>query len=99
MINKLQAFLPAYPIEKAWVFGSYARGEETRKSDIDIMVRFDKNIQISLFDYIGIMNDLEDLFHRKIDLVEEGQVRAWAQESVEQEKILIYEIENHCENQ
>ena len=94
IINKLQAFFPSYPIEKAWVFGSYARGEETRKSDIDIMVRFDKDVHISLFDYIGLMNDLEDLFRKKIDLVEEGQLRIWAQESVEKEKILIYERED-----
>jgi len=39
IVNKLNTFFPAYPIEKAWVFGSYARGEEIRKSDIDIMVR------------------------------------------------------------
>jgi len=39
IVNKLNAFFPSYPIEKAWVFGSYARGEETRESDIDIMVR------------------------------------------------------------
>ena len=92
--NKLRAFFPAYPVEKAWVFGSYARGEETRKSDVDIMVRFDKNADISLFDYIGIMHDLEDLFHKKVDLVEEGQLRRWAQESVEKEKILVYERAN-----
>ena len=90
-INKLQAFFPTYPIDKAWVFGSYARGEETQQSDIDIMVRFDKDARISLLDYIGIMNDLEDLFLKKIDMVEEGQLRPWAKESVEQDKILIYE--------
>ena len=94
IVNKLQAFFPAYPIEKAWVFGSYARGEENHKSDIDIMVRFDKDARISLFDYVGIMNDLEDLFHKKIDLVEEGQLRHWAQESVENDKILVYERVN-----
>ena len=94
IINKLQAFFPAYPVEKAWVFGSYARSEETRKSDIDIMVRFDKDARISLFDYVGIMNELEDLFHKKVDLVEEGQVRHWALESVEQDKILVYERTN-----
>ena len=94
IINKLQTFFPSYPIEKAWLFGSYARGEETKKSDIDIMVRFDKDADISLFDYIGIMNDIEDLCHKKIDMVEEGQLRRWAQESVEKEKILIYERKN-----
>ena len=94
IINKLQTFFPAYPIEKAWVFGSYARGEETRKSDIDIMVRFNKDADISLLDYIKIMNKLKDFLHKKVDLVEEGQLRRWAQESVDKEKILVYEREN-----
>ena len=94
IINKLQTFFPSYPVEKAWLFGSYSRGEETRKSDIDIMVRFNKDARLSLFDYVGIMNDLEDLFHKKRDLVEEGQVRSWAQESVEQDKVLVYERED-----
>ena len=91
MINKLQAFLPAYPIEKAWVFGSYARGEETRKSDVDILVRFDKDARITLIDYAGIMLDLEELLHRKVDLVQEGTLYKFAQESVERDKILVYE--------
>lgn len=94
IINKLKKALPAYPIEKAWIFGSYSRGEETRKSDIDIMVRFDKNADISLFDYIRIMHGLRDTLHKKVDLVEEGQLRRWAQESVEQDKILVYERAN-----
>jgi predicted nucleotidyltransferase len=91
IINKLQDFFPAYPIEKAWVFGSYACGEEMRKSDIDIMVRFDKDADISLFDYIRIMNKLKDTLHKKVDLVEEGQLRRWAQETVDNEKVLVYE--------
>ena len=94
IVNKLNAFFPAYPVEKAWIFGSYARGEETRKSDIDIMVRFDKDARISLLDYVGIKLDLEDKLRKKVDLVEEGQLRRWAQESAEREKILIYERTN-----
>jgi predicted nucleotidyltransferase len=94
VVKKLQHFFPAYPVEKAWIFGSYARGEQTRKSDIDIMVRFDKDVRISLFDYIRIMHSLKDLLHKKVDLVEEGQLRSWAQESVEHDKILVYERES-----
>ena len=94
LINKLQRFFPAYPIEKAWVFGSYARGEENRKSDIDVMVRFDEDADVSLLDYIKIMNKLKDTLHKNVDLVEEGQIRRWAQESIEREKILIYERKN-----
>ena len=91
IINKLQTFFPVYPVEKAWLFGSYARGEETRKSDIDIMVRFDKEAHISLFDYVRIMDKIEKLLHKKIDLVSEGGVMAFAKESIDNDKILIYE--------
>ena len=69
IVNKLQTFFPAYPVEKAWIFGSYARGEETRKSDLDILVRFDKNAAITLFDYAGIMIDLEDILRKKVDYI------------------------------
>ena len=94
MINKLRGFFPSYPIEKAWVFGSYARGEEICKSDIDILVRFDKDAKINLFDYAGIMVDLEDLLHKKVDLVQEGKLYKFAYESAEQDKILVYERDN-----
>jgi len=91
IVNKLNTFFPAYPIEKAWVFGSYARGEETRKSDIDIMVRFDKGARISLLDFVGIKLDLEDKMRKKIDLVTEGGIMKFARESIDNDKILIYE--------
>ena len=94
IVNKLQGFFPAYPVEKAWIFGSYARGEETRKSDLDVLVRFDKNATITLIDYAKIMNNLSDLLHKKVDLVQEGTLYKFAQESVENDKILVYERTN-----
>jgi predicted nucleotidyltransferase len=94
IIKKLQTFFPAYPVEKAWIFGSYARGEETRKSDIDVLVRFDKDARITLIDYARIMNNLKDYLHKKVDLVQEGTLYKFAQESVERDKILVYERKN-----
>ena len=91
IVNKLQNFFPAYPVEKAWVFGSYARGEETRKSDVDVMVRFMKDARVSLFDYAGIMIDLEKILRKKVDLVTEGGIKKFAKESIDHDKILIYE--------
>jgi predicted nucleotidyltransferase len=91
IVNKLQDFFILQPIEKAWVFGSYSRGDETQESDIDILVRFDKSAQISLFQYISIMNALQNLLHKKVDMVEEGHLKAFAESSAEQDKILIYE--------
>ena len=91
IINKLQAFFPTCPVEKAWIFGSYARGEETRKSDIDIMVQFDENAGVSLFDFIRIMSKLQDTLHKKVDLVTEGGIRKFAKDSINRDKILVYE--------
>ncbi|MDR2556279.1 MAG: nucleotidyltransferase family protein [Bacteroidales bacterium] len=89
--NKLNEFFPAYPIEKAWVFGSYARGEETPDSDIDILVRFKDKTGLTLMDYAHIMNHLEDFLNKKVDLVQEGTLYKFAQESAEHDKILVYE--------
>ena len=94
IINKLGTFFSTYPVEKAWLFGSYARGEETKKSDVDIMVRFDKTATITLLDYAGIMLDLESLLNKKVDLVSESGLLDFAKESVEQDKLLVYERKN-----
>ena len=94
IVDKLKTFFPIYPIEKAWIFGSYARGEETKKSDLDILVRFSENAKISLFDYVRIMDKIEKLLNKKVDMVSEGGIMAFAKESIDNDKILIYERNN-----
>ncbi|MEI7475785.1 MAG: nucleotidyltransferase domain-containing protein [bacterium] len=91
IVNKLSEYFSNQPIEKAWVFGSYARAEENKKSDIDILVYFTPDAKITLFKYIHIVNDLQQLTGKKIDLVEEGQLKHFAEKNAENEKILIYE--------
>ena len=94
VINKLRAFFAMQPIEKAWVFGSFSRGDDTQQSDIDILVRFDHSTQITLFKYASMVDSLQKLLHKKVDLVEEGQLKDFAEKSAERDKILIYEREN-----
>jgi hypothetical protein len=48
------------------IFGSYARGEETPDSDLDLLV--DMEDGTTLFDRIGLMQELEDLLGVKIDI-------------------------------
>ena len=90
IVNKLTKYFDSQPIAKAWIFGSYARAEETKKSDIDILVRFIPDTKITLFKYIHIINDLQTLTGKRVDLVEDGQLKPFAQESTEKDKILIY---------
>ena len=48
-------------------FGSYARGEENEKSDIDILIDFD--IKVDLLELIGIEQELSELLGIKVDLI------------------------------
>ncbi|MBE6254723.1 MAG: nucleotidyltransferase [Prevotella sp.] len=78
------------PILKAWLFGSFARGEETPLSDVDILVQLDHSKPIGL-KFFGMWNDLERLLDRKVDLVEEGELLPFAEETANRDKQLIYE--------
>lgn len=90
--EQISQYLSTQPVLKAWVFGSFARGEEQPDSDIDLLVRFDrKNAKIGLFKYASIITDLENLLHRKVDLVEEGALLPFAERTANQDKRLIYE--------
>ena len=94
MIRTICEYFATQPIEKAWIFGSFSRGEETPESDVDIMVVFDKKGRVGLFKYANIMNTLEDKLGRKVDLVVEGTLLPFASENAERDKILIYERAN-----
>ena len=91
ILNKMTKYFANQPIDRAWIFGSYSRSEEKKKSDIDILVNFSPGSKITLFKYIHIVNDLQTLTGKKIDLVEDGQLKPFAQNSAMKDKILIYE--------
>ena len=52
VIQKVREYLSTQPILKAWVFGSFSRGEQTPSSDVDIIVVFDEKAEVSLIGYI-----------------------------------------------
>lgn len=94
LIPIIQQYFATQPISKAWLFGSYSRGEETMGSDLDILVVFDKQAKISLFKYAHMICQLEEKLNRKVDLVEEGSLLPFARQTANNDKILIYERRN-----
>lgn len=96
IIPVIQGYLATQPIIKAWLFGSYSRGEETTGSDVDILVIFDDNVKISLFKYADMICQLESLLKQKVDLIEEGTLLPFAQQTADEDKILIYERQVIC---
>ena len=91
MFGKVQNYLSTVPITKAWVFGSFARGEETPESDLDLLVDLDKDARVSLLKLISFKLDIEEKIHRDVDLIEDGALRPFAVESANRDKYLIYE--------
>lgn len=94
MVTKIQQCLSNYPVERAWLFGSYSRGEERKGSDIDILVKYDSDAAISLFTISKIMVQLSKILGKRVDLVEEDALLPFAASSVNKDKILIYERGN-----
>lgn len=91
LIQELNACLRTQPISKAWLFGSLSRGEETKDSDVDLLVRYLNSDEMSLMSICRIKRDIEHYIHRRVDLIEEGQLMPFAVGSAERDKILIYE--------
>ena len=91
MIPKIQAYLATQPVERAYLFGSCARGEERPDSDVDLLVNYTNSDSLSLMDITRMMVHLGKNLHRKVDLVEDDCLKPFARESVNRDKIKIYE--------
>lgn len=89
----IRTYFASQPVDKAWLFGSCSRGEDTPESDIDILVCFTPGATIGLLAYARMIRELGELLQCKVDLVEEGTLLPFAANSVEHDKILIYERE------
>ena len=91
MVTRVQQYLAKTAIEKAWIFGSFARGEETPQSDLDLLVNLDEQAKVSLLTLIRYRLDLEKIVGREVDLLPQGSLKPFAVESAERDKYLIYE--------
>jgi len=93
-IEQLKRYFSTQPVKRAFVFGSVARNEESEESDIDILVEIDQQVRLGLVKFARIKFDLEDLFHRKVDLLAEGGISKFIAPYINKDKILIYERAN-----
>lgn len=91
-IQVIRDYMANQPVVKAWIFGSFARGEEKAKSDIDILFVPDFNKgTFTLLTHGGMYEELKQLLGREVDLVADGSLRPYAKETAERDKILVYE--------
>ena len=87
MIKKIAKVLVANDVVKAGLFGSYARGEETVKSDIDILVKFKG--RKSYFDLVTLEEELQKLTDKKVDLLTYNAVHPLLKKSILEDEVTI----------
>ncbi len=88
-----------YAISVVYLFGSYARGEATESSDVDILIDRKGSTIRGLFDLGALYNDLNEMLGKPVDLVTTDSIdqpetfrrTPWFAKTLEQERIVIYE--------
>ena len=86
--EKIIPILRKHRITRAGIFGSVARGANTDKSDIDILVEFGN--KISLLDFVAIKHEIEDLLEKQVDLVEYQAIKSRLKNRILSEEVRIY---------
>ena len=79
---KLEDVCKNYQVEFLGVFGSVARGEDTRDSDVDVLVRFSPQVKIGYFKLYDIEQEIAQSFGRKIDLVTQDALSPYIKDRV-----------------
>jgi len=89
IFKKLTSILAAYGAKKISIFGSYARGEANPESDMDIIVEFSE--RKTLFDIVGIEQELSEVLGIKVDLLTEKSISPYLVDRIKKEMVVIYE--------
>ncbi len=79
---KLEAVCKNYQVEFLGVFGSVSRGEDTKDSDVDVLVRFSPQVKIGYFKLYDIEQEIAKSFGRKIDLVTQDALSPYIKDRV-----------------
>ena len=83
--QKILPILLRYGVTGVGLFGSYVRGEMREDSDIDIVVKIEKDI--SLLDFVGLKLEIEEVLGRKVDLVEYNTIKPLLRERILKEQV------------
>ena len=88
--RKINNFFKTKPVLRAYLFGSESRNESNNGSDVDILVELDYSKPIGL-EFVKMKFELEELIHKKVDLLSSRGMSKYIQPYIDKDKILIYE--------
>jgi len=70
--KKIAEFCQQWEVVELSLFGSVLRKDFHPESDVDVLVTFSKDAEISLFDFVQMKLELEEIFNRSVDVIEKG---------------------------
>jgi predicted nucleotidyltransferase len=88
--DTLREYFRDKPVLKAYLFGSYARGEEKDNSDIDVLIEYDPESRFNAFDLGGMYEDLKEIFHKDVDVLTTDGISKFIKPFIEKDKQLFY---------
>ena len=88
-IELIKAYFQDKPVHRAYLFGSYVRGEAGPDSDVDILVELDYRNPIGLL-FIRMEQELAKLLNCNVDLVSVKGMSKYLKPTIDKEKKLIY---------
>ena len=86
----LTNYFATKPVKRAYLFGSYARGEQSEDSDIDILAELDYEKGADFFGFIQMQEELALLLNKPVDLLSANGLSKFIQPYIDAEKQLIY---------
>ncbi len=89
-IRMIAEYFRNKPVLRAFLFGSFSRGDAEENSDVDILVELDYSKHVGL-GFVGMKLDLENRLRKKIDLVSSEAISKYISPFIENDKKLIYE--------
>jgi len=78
-------------VKRAWLFGSFARGDQDENSDVDILIDVDKEAHLTLFDLAEYQETLQKALQRKVDFAMTGALRDAFRKNIANDLVLIHE--------
>ena len=88
-IESIKQYFNTQPVLKAYLFGSYVRGQADSESDIDLLVDLDYSQRIGLR-FVQMKIDLEKILNSKVDLVSSNGLSKYIKPIIDTEKMMIY---------
>lgn len=90
LLRRHQATLAERQVVRAAVFGSVARGDETPDSDLDVLIEFEPDARVTLYDYAAVKRLLGDLLGGAVDVVDRANLNRHIRAEVERDAVYAF---------